>query len=150
FFCHAALSLFLPLPLPRLLATAGPVLDDDVYTAQQKAIAAALARVSPTMVQIETSGGTDIVSAGRGASQVRHGMGPTTGVIVDPDGYVISSAFNFANKPSAIFVAVPGHKERYVAKVVATDRSRMLTLLKINAKGLPIPSRMPKEEIKVG
>ena len=41
---------------------------------------------------------------------------------VTANGYIISSAFNFANKPSGIFVAVPGHKEKYVAKLVATDR----------------------------
>ena len=77
-------------------------------------------------------------------------MGPTTGLVVAADGYVITSAFNFANKPSAVFVSVPGHKERYVAKVVATDTTRMLTLLKIPPGKLPVPTAAPKGEIRVG
>src|SRR5262249_30150629 len=67
-----------------------------------------------------------------------------------PDGYIISSAFNFANKPNAIIVQVPGQKERYVAKVVANDTTRFLTLLKIEANGLPVPEAAPKNEIQVG
>src|SRR5262249_54146045 len=87
---------------------------------------------------------------GSGPGMFRKGAGPTTGLVVAADGYIISSAFNFANKPSAIFVAVPGHKERHVAKIVATDNTRMLTLLKIDAKGLPVPVAAPKKEFRVG
>src|SRR5205807_4481220 len=112
------------------------------------AIKAAVARVSPCVAQIETSGGSDIL--GSGMSMFRKGAGPTTGLVVGADGYIISSAFNFANKPAAIFIGLPGHKDRYVAKVVATDGTRMLTLLKIEAKGLPVPAATPKKEIKVG
>jgi serine protease Do len=117
---------------------------------QEKAMKAAVAKVAPCVVQIETSGGSDVVGSGLGSPQIRKGTGPTTGLIVAADGYVISSAFNFANKPSAIFVAVPGHKDRFVAKVVATDHSRMVTLLKIEASGLPVPTATPKKEIHVG
>lgn len=111
---------------------------------------AAVARVAPSVVQIETSGGSDVIGSGAIGQQVRKGTGPTTGLIVSPDGYIISSAFNFANKPSAIFVAIPGQKERLVAKVVATDQSRMVTLLKVDAQGLPVPAPTPKKEIHIG
>src|SRR5712692_3661389 len=121
---------------------------DDVEALQEKAMKAAVARVAPSIVQIETSGGSDIIGTGPG--QVRKGTGPTTGLVVAADGYVISSAFNFANKPSAIFVAIPGQKERLVAKVVATDETRMLTLLKVEATGLKVPAATPKKEIRVG
>ena len=98
--------------------------DDDIDAVQEKAIKAAVARVSPSVVQIETSGGADLIGSGpRGGQQIRKGAGPTTGLVVSADGYVISSAFNFANKPSAIFVAVPGRKERLVARLVATDQT---------------------------
>ncbi|VAX40504.1 FIG00928269: hypothetical protein, partial [hydrothermal vent metagenome] len=63
------------------------------------------------------------------------GTGPTTGVVVSEDGYIISSAFNFASKPASILVELPGRK-RLAAKLIATDRSKMLTLLKIDAKNL--------------
>ena len=91
-----------------------------------------MARVAPCVVQIETQGGVDVVHAA-GGGMIRRGMGPTSGLIVSADGYIISSAFNFANKPTTIDVSVPGQKDRYPAKVVATDQTRMLTLLKIDA-----------------
>ena len=50
---------------------------------------------------------------------------------MSPDGYVITSAFNFANKPSKIFVRVPGRTERYIGELQATDHTRMVTLLKM-------------------
>src|SRR5438477_7766010 len=121
---------------------------EDTEDLLQKAMKAAVARVAPSVVQIETSGGSDILGSGPG--MFRKGAGPTTGLVVAQDGYIISSAFNFANKPSAIFVSLPGHKERYVAKAIATDTTRMLTLLKIEATGLPVPEATPKKEIQVG
>jgi S1-C subfamily serine protease len=129
---------------------AGSRQSDDILVLEQKAIRAALGRVSPSIVQIETSGGTDFVTAGRGVSTIQQGTGPTTGVIVDESGYVISSAFNFVNKPAAILVSVPGRTERYVARIVSTDHLRMLTLLKIDLSGLPVPAYVPRKDIKVG
>jgi S1-C subfamily serine protease/predicted esterase len=125
--------------------------DDDLDALQEKAILAAVARVAPSVVQIETSGGADLIGSGpRGGQTIRKGAGPTTGLVVSADGYVISSAFNFANKPSAIFVAVPGRRERLVAKLVATDQTRMLTLLKVEATELPVPVPAPKKQFRVG
>jgi serine protease Do len=123
---------------------------DDLESLQERLMKEAVLRVANSVVQVETSGGADMVGPAMRGRQIRKGVGPTTGLIVDAGGYVISSAFNFANKPSAIFVAVPGHKERYVATVVATDHSRMLTLLKINPQKLPVPAVVPKKEIHVG
>jgi serine protease Do len=120
---------------------------DDV---QEAAMRAAVAKVAPSVVQIETSGGSDVIASSSAGQQIRKGTGPTTGLIVSPDGYLISSAFNFANKPAAIFVAIPGNKERLVAKVIATDHTRMVTLLKVDATGLPVPAATPKKEIRIG
>jgi S1-C subfamily serine protease/predicted esterase len=91
-----------------------------------------------------------VIGSGLAGAAVRRGTGPTTGVIAAEDGLLVSSAFNFANKPSAIFVTVPGRKERYVAKVVATDQTRLVTLLKIKATGLTVPVAAPKQQIRVG
>jgi S1-C subfamily serine protease/predicted esterase len=124
---------------------------DSVAALEEAALKQAAAAVAPAVVQIETSGGTDVMgSPDPSGSQVRKGTGPTTGLIIESDGYVISSAFNFANKPSAVFVAVPGRRDRHVAHVVAADHTRMLTLLKIDASGLPVPESAPKGEMKVG
>src|SRR5262249_18061712 len=130
------------LTLAALVAPRAARAADDLDELQEKAIKAAVKAVAPSVVQIETSGGTDVITIGGGGGlgagpitpMVRKGVGPTSGLIVSPDGYIISSAFNFANKPTSIIIAVAGHKERYVAKVVATDTTRMLTLLKIEPK----------------
>src|SRR5262249_26682061 len=106
-------------------------------------------QVAPSVVQIETSGGTEMVGAG-GPGAVIKGVGPTTGVVVSPDGYVVTSAFNFANKPTAVFVTVPRQKERKVAKTVATDQTRMITLIKVEASGLQVPKAVPKKEVRIG
>ena len=100
---------------------------------------------------IETAGGAEIITAGPRGAKIRTGVGPTSGVVVGEDGFVISSAFNFANKPSSIHVSIAGHKDRYVAKLVATDQTRMLSLLKITPKEkLVVPGFVKKETLKVG
>ncbi|MFL5339519.1 MAG: PDZ domain-containing protein [Gemmataceae bacterium] len=129
------------------LLAAGALRAQELNEATEKAVKAAVAKVSPCVVQIETSGGAELVGAG----QVRKGVGPTTGVIVSPDGYIITSAFNFSNKPAAVFVSIPNrHKERLVAKTIATDETRMLTLIKVEASGLPVPTAVPKKEMQIG
>jgi serine protease Do len=120
----------------------------DVNEAYEKAMIAAAKKAAPFIAKIETSGGRDVIGGGPGGG-VRKGVGPTTGLVVDADGYVISSAFNFANKPTDIFVTVPG-QPRLVAKIVASDTTRMLTLLKIDAKNLKVPPAYPKKDIVVG
>jgi S1-C subfamily serine protease len=120
---------------------------EDLDDLQEKARAAAITKAAPSIVQIITSGGTDVIGGPRG---VRKGIGPTSGVVVSPDGFIVSSAFNFANKPASIIVAIPGQKETKVAKVIATDQTRMLTLLKVDATGLIVPQFVPKADIKIG
>jgi serine protease Do len=116
--------------------------------ATEQALRAAALKVAPSVVLIETTGGTEMVGGGQRA--IRKGVGPTTGLVVAADGYVVSSAFNFANKPAAVFVTLPGRKDRLVAKQVATDHTRMITLLKVEPTDLPVPEAAPREEIKIG
>src|ERR1700686_5291207 len=105
----------------------------------------------PSVVQIETRGGADLVVAGPKGQMFRKALGPTTGVIVGADGYIISSAFNFLNNPPFIIVRIPGQAgEPLVAQRVATDKSRMLTLLKVDAKKLPVQTVVSKSEMREG
>src|ERR1700741_1848757 len=123
------------------LGFVGAARAQDLGSLQEKATQAATAKAAPSVVAIETQGGTDTIVAGPRGQRIRKGSGPTTGLIVSADGFVITSAFNFANKPSSIMVAVPGKKDRYVAKVIATDQTRMLTLLQLlnlEKKDLPV------------
>ena len=152
-----ALALLVSLSPCLLVSLSSARADEDLDDLQEKAIKAAVRKIAPCVVQIETSGGTEIVSSGPRnplglGGMIRVGTGPTSGLIVHADGFVLSSAFNFASKPSAIHVSVPGHKERYVAEVVASDQTRMLTLLKligVNGK-LPVPTAAPKKDMRIG
>jgi S1-C subfamily serine protease len=120
----------------------------NVNAASEKAMKAAAATAAPSIVKIDTSGGLEVVGKGKGA--IARGTGATTGLIVDPAGYIITSSFNFANKPTAIAVSVPGRANRLDAKIVATDQTRMLTLLKVDAADLPMPAIHPKKDVRVG
>ncbi|MEQ9379958.1 MAG: S1C family serine protease, partial [Pirellulales bacterium] len=117
---------------------------DDLVVLEDQAMQAAVERVAPTVVRIETVGGLDRVG------QVLVGTGPTTGLIVTPDGYIVSSAFNFAQKPASIVVTLPDGS-RAPAALVATDHSRMITLLKVDVdETLPTPEAVPADAINIG
>jgi S1-C subfamily serine protease len=138
--------------LPALLLVAAGVSAQDVNDAAEKAMKEAAAKVAPSVVRIETSGGAEAIwGAGRKGPEVmfRRGVGASTGVIVDPAGYIITSTFNFVGKPTDIFVTAPG-RPRTVAKVIGSDPTRMLTMLKIDQTGLPVPPAFPKKDVEVG
>jgi serine protease Do len=146
--------LFVAVVAMLFAAPTGRAAEANVNEATQKAMKAASAKAAPTVVKIETAGGAEVIGGAKKGGPpepgIRKGTGPTTGVIVDPDGFVITSSFNFANKPTDIFVTIPGRPQRLVAKVIATDQTRMLTLLKVDAKDLPLPVPFPKKEIEIG
>jgi len=124
-------------------ATALQADDPNLTDLEEQAFKQAAALVEPSIVRIETVGGLDRVG------KVLVGDGPTTGVIVSKDGYIISSSFNFVSKPTSILVRMPDGRPK-AAKIVATDHSKMLTLLKIDADGLTPPEIADKDSVKVG
>ncbi|MBI3411711.1 MAG: PDZ domain-containing protein [Planctomycetes bacterium] len=133
-----------------LLVGASSLLAQDLNDQLEKATKEAARKVAPSVVQIVTLGGTDIVVTGAKGATFRKALGPTTGLIVGTDGYIISSSFNFINSPTTILVAIPGRKDPVPAKRIATDKSRMLTLLKVDANSLPVPAFVPNKDIIEG
>lgn len=115
----------------------------DLSLREEAAFRAAAARVAPSVVAIETIGGLDRLG------ELIVGTGPTCGVIVSDDGYVISSTFNFAHKPASIIVSLNDGR-RAPAKLVARDEVRKLVLLKIEAAKLPVAETAPESDIAVG
>ncbi len=115
----------------------------DVAALEEQAMKQAVAALAPSLVKIETVGGLDRVG------EVLTGTGPTTGVVIAADGYIISSAFNFASKPAAILCTLADGR-RLQATVVATDKLKMLTLLKVEATDLLIPQAAPADTFRVG
>ena len=115
----------------------------ELEEAEEQAFKRAVSQVAPSLVRIETVGGLDQVQ------NFLLGNGPTTGLVLSADGYVISSSFNFLSKPASILVTTTDGR-RMTAKVIANDTVRSLTLLKVEADGL-VPARAAvKESIKVG
>ena len=124
-----------------------PISAADLNELEEQAMRNAVVRVAPSVVRIQTVGGVDRVG------EVQLGRGPSTGLVVSAEGHIISSAFNFARKPTAIFVhAADG--TRLAAKLVATDHSRSLVLLKVDLPEdggkLEVPAEVPLSEIRVG
>ncbi len=116
---------------------------DDLEEAEEKAFREAAALAAPSIVRIQTVGGLDRVG------QILAVEGPTTGVVVSEDGYVITSSFNFVNQPTSIVVRHPDGRP-LPATVVATDHSKMLTLLKVEADDLTPAVATPADEVRVG
>ncbi|MFZ5830989.1 MAG: PDZ domain-containing protein [Planctomycetota bacterium] len=133
------------LPVPSFGQQPAPTISDDELVAREEgAVRAAIERAAPSVVRIETVGGLERVSS------MLFGTGPTTGVIFDPEGFVVSSAFNFLNKPTSILVRLP-NGQRKPAQLVATDHNRMLVLLKVAADTpLPVPEILPESDLHVG
>lgn len=117
--------------------------DPAVVAAEQRAFHQAVAVVEPSVVQVQTVGGTDR------AGEIFIGGGPSTGLVVDSEGYIVTSAFRFATKPSSVLVRL-GDGRSFPAEVIATDHLRKLTLLKIDVTGLPTFEVSPREELKAG
>jgi S1-C subfamily serine protease len=116
----------------------------DLVDLEEQAIRAAVDRIAPSVVRIETIGGLEQVG------EVLLGEGPTTGLVVSSDGFIISSAFNFVRLPTSILVLLPGNR-RVPAQIVSRDQSRMLVLLKVTSpEPLPVPEPVPVEEVTVG
>jgi len=87
------------------------------------AIRESVTKISPRLVRIDTIGGYDRVG-GELANE-----GATTGLLMDAQGHILTSSFNFLHEPSSILVQFHDGT-RKIAKIVATDDNRKLTLLK--------------------
>ncbi len=115
----------------------------DVEALEEAAFKAATAIADPSIVQIQTIGGLDVVG------ELIAGTGPTTGVVVSADGEIITSSFNFASKPSSIIVTLSDGR-KFPADVVASDLVRQVTLIKIKQTGLTPLVPAPRKELQVG
>lgn len=126
------------------LLTASPGQAQQLNVAEQQAIQAAVDRVAASVVQIETVGG--LIEGGgpiEGASR-------TTGTIVSPDGFILSSLYGFIQEPSGILVSMPNGK-RVAGKIIARDTQRNLVLLKVETDAeLAVPEGVAREELQPG
>ena len=113
-----------------------------------KAFRAAAAKVQPSLVRIEGFGG--IAPGVDGGGYQAPGEGPTTGLVISSDGYVITSTFNFLRKPPIITVVSPDGR-RHVAKLLGRDETRRICVLKVDGvNDWPVPEFVSRDGLKVG
>lgn len=129
----------------------------------QAMVRAAVARVRPSVVTVETVGGKQELPGRqtptsqpstrpfvvRPGSRFELADGPTTGLIQSEDGYIITSSFSFVRNPSVITVEL-ADGTRHVARLVARDQVRKVALLKIDARDLPVPEWKDLNGVHVG
>jgi serine protease Do len=132
-------------------AASAPALAD--LRAERAVRDAALAAVAPAVVRIDTIGGIDPQAEPDNEEQerpaaVRLGDGPTTGVVWSADGYIVSSAFNFARAPSTIIVTLADGRQ-LVATLVGRDPLTRLALLRVPADDLQPPPRVGRAGLKL-
>jgi serine protease Do len=80
--------------------------------------------VAPFLVRIDTIGGHEKT----GEELVNEGAG--SGFLLDRQGFVLTSAFHFLHEPTSILLQFSDGTKK-VARKIATDLNRMLTLLKV-------------------
>ena len=115
----------------------------DVDALEEEAFKTAAAMAEPSIVQIQTVGGLDVVG------ELIAGSGPTTGVVVSADGEILTSSFNFVSKPSTVIVML-GDGRKLPAEIVATDQIRQVTLIRVKQTGLTPIAVAPRRELQVG
>ncbi len=136
----AILALTLLTFSPAIARAAEPTLAE----LEQSALLKATNSVADSVVQIRTIGGLDRIG------KTLLSQGPTTGLIISEDGYIVSSAFNFAGQPSSILVRLPDG-EQLAAELIARDKNRMLVLLKVATdRSLPVPEAVARDAMQVG
>jgi serine protease Do len=108
-------------------ANAGdPPSPTELAVAEDAALHAAARNVAASVVRVET--------VASDASAENKSAGPTSGVIVTPEGHIITSGYSFAEKekPTSILVTLADGK-RHAGQLLARDTARNLVLLKITA-----------------
>lgn len=105
--------------------------------AEQAALQQAVAQVASAVVQIETFGGLDQIDDQAAA------LGPVTGTIIDPEGWIVASLYGLRQQPASILVAL-NDGSRLPARIAARDYSREVALLKIEPP-IELSAAMPSD-----
>ncbi len=98
--------------------------------AERKALVEGALQVAKSVVRI------DRVAAQNLGGDILEGA-PTSGLIIDPEGFVITSRLSIAGEPSGLLVSTT-EGVRYGAKVIAEDLSRDLVVLKLDGVKEPL------------
>jgi serine protease Do len=92
------------------------------------------------------SDGSNPFDSGRSEAPTEHGLG--SGVIVSPDGYILTNN-HVVNNATEIQVALSDGRQ-FKAKVIGTDAKTDVALIRINANNLPALPLADSDKIEVG
>lgn len=144
--------------------------DYRLLQATQEMFQSVARRLRPSLVRIETVGGTQpsewVSAAGDGdgpetprrvqtpfqdtpGSSFLVAHGATTGLVYATNGYIVTSSFNFVRDPILISVTLADGR-RLAADLVARDQVRKIALLKVEATDLPVPEWRGLDDVRVG
>ena len=142
------LCLFL---VPLTLVSAATT--EDLPFEEEAAIRAAVERVAPSVVRIETAGVS--AEALAAAAEASPASGPSTGIVVEEGGWVLATSFAVPQDAVEAIVVLPtpaaAGGQRRVARVVGRDLARGLVLLRIDDAAVPAVSEwVPRAELAVG
>ena len=148
----------------------------ETLKATQQRFREAAAMVRPSLVRIESVGGTQPVARSQrqdpepadndpeGPPAPRRTQkpfqetlgsgfviadGPTTGLVYSADGYIVTSSFNFVRDPALISVTLADGR-MVAADLVARDQVRKIALLKVDATDLSVPQWTQEGDVRVG
>jgi serine protease Do len=149
--------LFVPIALLALSAVGQSQDTLAQLRATEQIVAAVAEQAAPWMVTIETVGSVEpAVPTTRPPEPGLHPpAGPSTGVIVSADGWIITSSYSFVRTPAVVTVRLADGR-RFVAqrqaggRLFAQDSIRMLAAIKIDAQDLPTPEWAQTDAARVG
>jgi len=142
-----------------------PMSATDIFRMYDEALDAVVEKVLPGVVRIEVSGfgRSEELSKGKAAEVVSRQRSLGSGVIVDPDGYIMTNAHVVAGAQRIRVTIAPTlmemstgntsllSKERvYDAKLLGMDRSVDLALVKIEEKNLPFIPLREQYSVRLG
>jgi serine protease Do len=137
------------------LGLIGPrAVGEPIGLAEERAFRAAAARVADAVVRVEATGVS--AAAVDGPAEAAPASGPSTGLVVDPAGWIITTAFAIPDDVQQAIVVVPaaatGAPTRLAARVVGRDSSRGVVLLKVEppAPMAAVGEGVPRESLSVG
>ena len=138
--------------VPLLLPTTTNAQQSDAFQTMMltsQAFRAATEKIQPSLVTIESYGGVAAVQGKIGGIR-KQGEGNTTGVVVSPDGYIVTSTFNFIQQPPVITV-ITSDGQRHTARFMGRDDIRKICVLKIDGvSDLKVPEIVDEKEVTVG
>ncbi|MFM8735716.1 MAG: PDZ domain-containing protein [Pirellulales bacterium] len=116
--------------------------------AEELAFRAAVERVTGAVVQVELVGGSRV--AVNAAAEAAAGTGASTGLVVDPAGLVLTTAFAVPDDASVAVVVLPDGR-RLATQPLGRDRPRGIVLLKTQPiPGAPPVEAVPRADLRAG